>query len=78
MSRTCIQTTDLQACIHTDGRREDGLTIGRTNKRKENIQTDRVTNNITKICIQADGRTHGQTIFELVDRQADRNIHKTL
>ena len=48
MSRTCIQTTDIQECIHTDGRRQDGRTIGLTNEWKESIQTDRVTNNITK------------------------------
>ena len=56
-----MQTKDLQACIHTDGRWQDGRTIGLTNERKENIQTDRITNNITKICIQADERTHGRT-----------------
>ena len=56
-----MQTTDLQACIYTDGRRQDGRTVGLTNERKENIQTDRITNNITKLCIQADRRTHGRT-----------------
>ena len=55
-----MQTTDLQACIHTDGGGQDGRTIGLTNERKEN-QMDRITNNITKICIQADGWTHGRT-----------------
>ena len=60
MTRTCLQTTDLHACIHTDGRQQNGR-IGRTNEQQENIQTDRVTNNITKICIQADGRTHRRT-----------------
>ena len=79
MSRTCIKTTGLHAYIHTDRRRQDGPTIGRTNERKENTQTDRVTNNITQICIQVDpradghmdGRTHRKTIFELVDRQTE-------
>ena len=56
-----MQITDLHACIHTDGRRQDGRTIGLTNERKENIQTDRITHNTTKLCIQADGRTHGRT-----------------
>ena len=78
MLRTCKQTTDIQESIHTDGRRQDGRTIGRTNELKENIQTDRVTNNLTKICIQANGRTHTQTILELEDRQTNRNIHKTV
>ena len=61
MSRTCGQTTDLQACIHSYGGRQDGRSIGWTNERKENIQTDKVTNNIRKICIQANGWTHGRT-----------------
>ena len=39
---------------------EDGKTDGRSRKRKENIQTDRVTNNITEICIQADGHADRQ------------------
>ena len=56
-----MQTTYLQACIHTDGRRQEERTIGLTNERKENIQTDRITNNFTKIYIQADGRTHRRT-----------------
>ena len=73
MSRTCIQTTYLQACIYTDGGRQEGWTIGRTNKRKKNIQTDRVINNITKNAYMltdrhTDGRIHRQTILELVDR----------
>ena len=42
MSRTCIQTTDLHACINTDRGRRDGW----TNEPKENIQTDRETNNV--------------------------------
>ena len=59
----CIHTTDLLACIQTDGNRQDGRTIGRTNERKENIQTDRVTYNLTKICIQPGGRrTNGHIV----------------
>ena len=38
-----MQTTDLHACIYTDGIRQDGPTIGLTNERKENIKTDRIT-----------------------------------
>ena len=77
MSRTCIQTTDLQACIYTERRRRDGRTIGLTNERKENIQTDRITNNISKICIQADGRTHGRTDTDntRTGRQTDGQKH---
>ena len=56
-----MQTTDLQTGIHTDGRRQDGRTIRLTKERKENIQTDRITSNITKVCIQAYGRIHGRT-----------------
>ena len=59
MSRTCIQTTDLQACIHSDGRRQDGRSTEQTNEQKENIQTDRVTNNIYKN--MHTGKTHGRT-----------------
>ena len=69
-------------CMHyqSDGRRQDGGTFGRTNERKENIQTNRVTNNITQKYgyRRTDGRTHIQIIFELVDTQTDRNIHKTV
>ena len=42
----CIR---LKNCIQTDGqtkRRVDGRTIERTDERKENIQTDRVTYNL--------------------------------
>ena len=76
MSRSCIQTTDLHACIHTDRKRKDVRTM---NELKENIQTDR--NNITQKYAyrradgRTDGRTHRQTILELVDRQTD--IHTT-
>ena len=65
---------------HSDGRQQGGL----TDVRKENIQTDRVTNNITQKYAyrrtegHMDGRTHIQMIFELVDRQTDRNIFKTV
>ena len=76
MSRTCL------TCMHyhSDGIRQDGRTFGRTNERKENIQTNRVTNNITQKYAyrHTDGRAHIQIIFELVDRQTDRNIHKTV
>ena len=82
MSRTCMQTTDLQAYIHTDGRRQDGRTIGLTNERKENIPTDRIANNITKICIQAVGRTHGRadtyTDNTRTGRQTDGQKHTQL
>ena len=68
------------ACMlyHSDERRQDGRTFGR----KEIIQTNRVTNNITQTYAyrrtngHTDGPTHIQIIFELVDRQTDRNIHK--
>ena len=69
---------------HSDGRRQDGRTFGRMNERKENIQTNRVKNNITQKYAyrqtdgHTDGWTHIQMIFELVDRQTDRNIHKTV
>ena len=65
MSRTCTYRQHLHACIHTD-RRQDGETIRWTNERKENIQTDRVTNNITQKYAyrwtdgHMDGRTHSQ------------------
>ena len=63
MSRTCIQTTDMHAFILTDGRRQDGWTIGRTNEGKENIKTDRVTNSITQKYVygRTDGHTDGRT-----------------
>ena len=69
---------------HSDGSRQDRRTFGRTNEWKENIQTNRVTNNITQKYAyrrtdgHTDGRTHIQIIFGLVDRQTDRNIHKTV
>ena len=78
-----MQTIVLQVIIHTDGRRQDGRTIGLTNERSENIQTNNITNNITNYAYRRtdghmDGRTHTQTILELVDRQLNRNIHKTV
>ena len=66
MSRTGIQTTDLQACIHTDGRRQDGRTIGQTNERKENIQTDRLTNNKV-VCCRGEVLRCSDEIFKFSD-----------
>ena len=60
MSRTCLYTTDLHACIHSD-RRQDGRTIGRTNERRENIQIDKVTNAIRQKYARTDTRTDGRT-----------------
>ena len=62
---------------HSDGRRQDGRTFGQTNERKENKLYH------TKYAYRrtdghTDGRTHIQIIIELVDRQTDRNIHKTV
>ena len=65
--------TDLQAYIHTDGRRIDD--------RKENIQTDRVTNNNHKNMHtggRTDTRTDGHIDNTRAGRQAERNIHKTV
>ena len=68
---TCIR---LKKCIQTDGpttRRVHGRTIGRTDERKENIRTDRVTFDLLLKYEyrQTNGRT--QTIYELVDRQTE-------
>ena len=81
MLRSCIQTTDLHACIHTDRKRKDVRTIGRMNELKENIQTDRETISHKNMHTggrtdgHTDERTHRQTILELVDRQTE--IHTT-
>ena len=45
----------------------DGRTIGRTDERKEIIQTDRVQADL----YLTDGRTHRQTIYDLVDRRRE-------
>ena len=65
-------------------RRTDFSTDGRMDERKEIIQIERVTYNLTQksVRIQVNGQvekeTHRQTISELVDGQKDRNIHKTV
>ena len=62
---------------HSDGRRQDGRTFGRTNEWKKNIQTNRVTNNSTQKHAyrradgHTDGRTHIQIIFVLVYRRTE-------
>ena len=73
MSLTCMQTaTYRHAFILT----EDDKTDGRMKERKENIQFDRVTKYHKKYAYRrkdghTDGRTHRQTVLELVDRQTE-------
>ena len=71
----------MHAFILTEDDKTDGRSDGRTNGKKtyKLIELQTISH---KICIQADGhtdgRTHIQTISELVDRQTDRNIHKSV